>query len=95
MEAILELRSLLIPMQLINSIFHVDMRNKDDRNAIFLVAEIFFASIMGAAGAFNAAFAVRLGASNSQIGLLSSIPALLALIVSIPAGRFLQKKIHL
>jgi MFS family permease len=79
-------------MRIVNSFFHVDMQKKDDRNAVFLVAEIFFASMMAAASAFNAAFAVRLGASNSQIGLLSSIPALLALIVSIPAGRFIQKK---
>jgi MFS family permease len=79
-------------MRIISSLFHVDMTKKDDRNAVFLVAEIFFASIMGGASAFNAAFAVRLGATNSQIGLLSSIPALLALIVSIPAGRFIQKK---
>lgn len=79
-------------MGIINSLFHVDMSKKNDRNAVYLVAEIFFASIMGGASAFNAAFAVRLGASNSQIGLLNSIPALLALLVSIPAGRFLQKK---
>jgi MFS family permease len=79
-------------MRIINSLFHVNMQNKDDRNAVFLVAEIFFASIMAGASAFNAAFAVRLGATNSQIGLLSSIPALLALIVSIPAGRFIQRK---
>ena len=79
-------------MRIVSSFFHVDLHHNDDRNAVFLVAEIFFASIMAGASAFNAAFAVRLGASNSQIGLLSSIPALLALIVSIPAGRFLQKK---
>ncbi len=79
-------------MRIAASLFHMNLQKKDDRNAFFLVAEIFCASIMGAAGAFNAAFAVRLGASNSQIGLLSSIPALLALIVSIPAGRYLQRK---
>jgi len=79
-------------MRIVSSFFHVDLHHNDDRNAVFLVAEVFFASIMAGASAFNAAFAVRLGASNSQIGLLSSIPALLALIVSIPAGRFLQKK---
>ncbi len=79
-------------MSIFNKLFRVDTSKKDDRNAIYLVAEIFFASIMGGASAFNAAFAVRLGAANSEIGLLNSIPALLALIISIPAGRFLQNQ---
>jgi MFS family permease len=38
--------------------------------------------------------AVRLGASNEDIGLLSSIPALLAILISIPTGRFLQSRAH-
>jgi MFS family permease len=66
------------------------MDSNKNRNRFYLVAEIFFAAIMGAAGAFNAAFAIRLDATNSQIGLLTSLPALLALIISIPAGRYLQ-----
>ena len=36
---------------------------------------------------FNAPYALRLGASNAEIGLLSSLPALIALLVTIPAGR--------
>jgi len=80
-------------MGIINSIFHINFKKKDDRNTVFLVAEVFFASIMGAASAFNGAFAVRMGATNSQIGLLSSIPALIALLISIPAGRFLQTRV--
>ena len=47
---------------------------------------------MGSASTFNAAFALRLEASNADVGYLSSIPALLAVLVSVPAGRFLQKK---
>lgn len=72
--------------------FKIDLNNRDDRNAWYLVVEIFWASILGSAGAFNAAYAIRLGADNFQVSLLSSIPALLAVIVSYPAGQFLQRK---
>ena len=60
------------------------------RNAWYLSAEAFWSAIVQAAAAFNAAYAVRLGAANADMGLLSSIPALLAVIVPVPAGSFLQ-----
>ena len=66
--------------------------NVQHRNAYYLVVELFWAAILGSAATFNAAFALRLEASNTDVGYLSSIPALLAVIVSVPAGRFLQKK---
>jgi MFS family permease len=44
------------------------------------------------AGAFVAPFALRLGASNAQIGLLSSIPALLALLITLPSGQWLGRR---
>lgn len=64
----------------------------DDRNAWNLSVEVFWAAILSSAAAFNAAFAVRLGASSTQIGLLTSLPALLAVLVTIPAGRFLEQR---
>ena len=64
----------------------------DDRNAWNLYVEIFWSSVLGSAAAFNAVFAVRLGATNVHIGLLNSIPALLAVLVTIPAGRFLERR---
>lgn len=70
-------------------ILNLDLSRTDDRNALYLVLEIFWAAILAAAGSFNAAFALRLGAGNTEIGFLSSIPAILAMVVSIPAGRFL------
>jgi MFS family permease len=73
-------------------LFKINRTNSDDRNAWYLVVEIFWASILGSVGAFNAAFAIRLGADNFQVSLLSSIPALLAVVVSMPAGHFLQKR---
>jgi MFS family permease len=66
--------------------------NVQQRNAYYLVVELLWAGILGSAATFNAAFALRLGATNSDVGYLSSIPALLAVLVSLPAGRFLQKR---
>jgi len=62
------------------------------RNAHFLVIEIFWAAFLGAAATFCAAFALRLGATNHEIGLLTSLPALLALLITIPAGHFLSRR---
>jgi MFS family permease len=72
--------------------FHLDLKNIDDRNAWYLCVEIFFASLLTGAASYNSMLAVRLGASNTDIGLLTSIPALLAVFISIPAGRFLQSR---
>ena len=58
----------------------------------YLVVEMFWSSILGSVATFNAAFAIRLGADNFQVGLLTSIPAMIAVLVSIPAGHFLQKQ---
>jgi Na+/melibiose symporter-like transporter len=66
--------------------------NVQHRNAYLLVVELFWAAILGSAGTFNAAFALRLEASNADVAYLSSIPALLAVLVSVPAGRFLQAR---
>jgi hypothetical protein len=73
-------------------LFKIDLANMDDRNAWLLVAEMFWASILGSFATFNAAYAIRLGADNIQVSLLSSIPALMAVLVSIPAGQFLQRR---
>ncbi len=71
--------------------FKIDLSNPHDRNAWYLVVELLWASILGSIAAFNAAYAIRLGADNLQVSLLSSIPALLAVLVSYPAGQFLQR----
>jgi MFS family permease len=75
-------------------LLRVNMNVEEERSAFFLVVEVFFAAILGAAASFNGAYALRLGASNEDIGLLTSLPALLAVIISIPAGRFLQGRAH-
>lgn len=72
--------------------FKLNLDNPGHRNAWYLVLEMFWASILGSVASFNAAFAIRLGADNFQVGLLTSIPAMIAVLVSIPAGQFLQKQ---
>ena len=64
----------------------------EERNSWNLCVEIFWAAVLSSVAAFNAAFAVRLGATNAEIGLLTSLPALLAVLVTIPSGRFLESK---
>ena len=71
---------------------HINTNDPVERNAYYLIVEVFWAAILGAIATFNGVYAVRLGASNTDIGLLNSIPALLAIIVSIPAGKFLQSR---
>ncbi|MEJ5199382.1 MAG: MFS transporter [Anaerolineae bacterium] len=66
--------------------------NDTERNARLLEIEVFWAAFLSAAAAFNAAYALRLGATNAQIGLLSSIPALITLVITIPAGQFLNRR---
>ncbi len=61
-------------------------------NSWYLVVEIFWASIYAASQAFNGAFAIRLGASNTEVSLLSSIPALMAAVIMMPAARFLASR---
>jgi hypothetical protein len=65
-------------------------RNETERNIWYLYLDVFWAGIFMAAVAFNATYALRLGASNALIGWLSSIPPLLAMGVLIPAARFLE-----
>lgn len=79
-------------MNYIYRILHVNWDNLDDRNAWYMIIEIFWAAVVGAVIAFNSAYALRLGASNSDIGLLSSLPSLLAILIAIPAGQFMQSR---
>jgi MFS family permease len=53
---------------------------------------MFWATMLSSASTFNAAFAIRLGASNTIVSLLTSLPALLAFMIAIPAGQFLNSR---
>ncbi|MEE4195490.1 MAG: MFS transporter [Anaerolineae bacterium] len=69
---------------------HIDLTKKSQRNGYYLIVEIFFATFLSAAASFNAAYAIRLGAADENISFMTSIPALIAVIISIPAGKILQ-----
>lgn len=77
--------------ELLLRFLHLTTETTDQRNAYFMVVEIFFATFLNAAATFNAAYAIRLGASDAQISYLTSIPALIAILISIPAGNILKK----
>lgn len=77
---------------LLRRVFRINLADTTDRNAYYLVVELFWAAILGSAATFNAAFAIRLGAENFVVGLLTSVPALVAILVSIPSGRFLERR---
>lgn len=63
-----------------------------ERNIWYLYVEVVWAGMFGAVISFNAAFAVRLGASNTLIGWLTSLPALIAVLLLIPSARLLESK---
>lgn len=63
-----------------------------DRNAFFLSTEVIWAAVLIAAQSFFSPYAVRLGATSFEIGLLTSIPALLTFLLSIPVGWFLKQR---
>jgi hypothetical protein len=68
------------------------LRDRTDRNIWYLYVEVFWAGIFLAVIAFNATYALRLGASKTMIGWLSSIPSLMAMAVLVPAARLLETK---
>jgi hypothetical protein len=63
-----------------------------ERNIHYLYVEIFWAAIFSAVFAFNATYALRLGATNQMVGWLSSLPSLFAMVMMVPAARFLESR---
>lgn len=62
------------------------------RNFINVQIDAIGVGLASAAAPFLPVFLTRLGATNFQVGLLTSMPALTGLILSIPVGRFLQTR---
>jgi MFS family permease len=52
----------------------------------------WYGVLSGSAIAFVAVFAARQGANGFQIGLLNAAPAIIAIMVTLPAGRWLEKQ---
>lgn len=63
----------------------------EDRNILVLYLEIIGSGFVNVLASFNAVFAVRLGASNQLIGWMSSIPALIVALLTLPSGQLLER----
>ena len=68
-----------------------DPRYRTDRNIYHLYFDIFWWSLLGVAASFNSVYAIRLGASNTLVGLLSSLPALMVILLRFPAARIVER----
>lgn len=66
----------------------------DARTTRLLYLDIFWQSILAGTLAFNGAYVLRLGASNTAISLMSALPPLAAIFIALPAGYFLQARRH-
>ena len=62
------------------------------RNFINVQGDGIGVGMFGGADPFLAVFLVRLGASNLQVGLLTSMPAVIGLLMAVVASRFLQRQ---
>ncbi len=63
------------------------------QNAWNLYADIaWFGVLSGIAASFLAVFTIRLGGSDTHVGLLSAVPALITIFVSLPGGRLVERE---
>ena len=60
------------------------------RNWTLVQVDAVFVGIVTASGTYLPVFLLRLGASANDVGLLTALPALTALALAIPLGRWLQ-----
>jgi MFS family permease len=68
----------------------------DDRNILYLTIDTALQGIMmGGVFSFISVFLVRLGATKLQTSLLTSLPAIVMVLSSIPAGVFVQRRRNL
>src|SRR5512134_1970704 len=65
------------------------------RNFRYVQIDAIGVSISNVAAPFLPVFLTRLGASNFQVGLLSSMPGVTGLILAIVVGRFLQTRTNI
>lgn len=72
----------------------VDVNTLDiqKRNKRYVQIDAVGVGLANAATPFLPVFLTRLGATSTQVGLLSSMPGVTGLILAIPVGRFLQSR---
>ena len=70
--------------------------NLESQNAWNLYGDIaWFGVLSGIAGSFLSVFIIRAGGSDTHVGLLSSLPALIAIFASIPGSRLVERDTQL
>jgi len=77
-----------------SKVFRAWPKTSEERSIFYLYVEVMFAGILAAAGAFNGAYVLRAGGSKTLVGLLSSLPSLVAVFLFLPSARILEKKAH-
>jgi hypothetical protein len=70
----------------------IEIAARQARNYRLVQVDSVFVGLVTIAGTFLPVFLVRLGASGTEVGLLTSIPALTAFALAIPFGRWLQRR---
>lgn len=71
-------------------------RSPEDRNIRYFGIDTALQGIMmGGIFTFISVFAVRLGASKLMVSLLSSLPSIVLMLCSLPAGQFVQQQRNL
>lgn len=74
------------------SIAPPDVTGQQRKNFLYVQIDAIGVGLSAAAATFLPVFLTRLGASNSQVGLLTSMPAITGLVLAILVGRFLQSR---
>jgi len=65
--------------------------HQPERNIWHLYQDILWIGLSGAASTFTSVYAIRLGASDQLIGLLSSLPSLLVILLRLPAAELVER----
>ena len=66
---------------------------QEDRNVRLVFLDALWVAVMGAgAGTFIGVFMARLGASNLELSLLTSIPAAMSLLTTLPASAVVERQ---
>ena len=67
--------------------------SQEDRNVRLVFWDAVWVGIMGAgAGTFLSVLMARLGASNLELSLLTSIPAALSMLTTLPASKYVERQ---